>query len=164
MPSLEDPSTSSKQKRNKNMSDHDPDYSVGYGKPPQYARFHQGQSGNPRGRPKGSRNLSTLMAKALNEPVMISENGKRKRITKREAVLKQLVNKAASGDAKAIQLLLGEIRQLEGREPSAVESVLFDEADRELISQLYDRFRGSRAEATGASDDAQPSRDRGSEP
>jgi hypothetical protein len=102
MPSLEDPSTSSKQKRNKNMSDHDPDYSVGYGKPPQHARFHQGQSGNPRGRPKGSRNLSTLMAKALNEPVVISENGKRKRITKREAVLKQLVNKAASGDAKAI--------------------------------------------------------------
>lgn len=146
------------------MSDHDTDYSVGYGKPPQHARFHKGQSGNPRGRPKGSRNLSTLMAKALNEPVVISENGKRKRITKREAVLKQLVNKAASGDAKAIQLLLGEIRQLEGREPPSAESVLFDEADRELISQLYDRFRGSRAEATGASDDAKPSRDRGSEP
>jgi hypothetical protein len=146
------------------MSDHDPDYSVGYGKPPQHARFHKGQSGNPRGRPKGSRNLSTLMAKALNEPVVISENGKRKRITKREAVLKQLVNKAASGDAKAIQLLLGEIRQLEGREPPSTESVLFDEADRELISQLYDRFRGSRAEATGASDDAKPSTNSGSEP
>jgi hypothetical protein len=146
------------------MSDHDSDYTVGYGKPPHHARFHQGQSGNPRGRPKGSRNLSTLMAKALNEPVVISENGKRKRITKREAVLKQLVNKAASGDAKAIQLLLGEIRQLEGREPPATESVLFDEADRELISQLYDRFRGSRAEDRGASDDAQPSRDGGSEP
>ena len=112
----------------------------------------------------GSRNLSTLMTKALNEPVVISENGKRKRITKREAVLKQLVNKAASGDAKAIQLLLGEIRQLEGREPQAAESVLFDEADRELISQLYDRFRGSRAEATGASDDAKPSTNSGSEP
>jgi hypothetical protein len=146
------------------MSDHGTDYSVGYGKPPQHARFHKGQSGNPRGRPKGSRNLSTLMAKALNEPVVISENGKRKRITKREAVLKQLVNKAASGDAKAIQLLLGEIRQLEGREPPAAESVLFDEADRELISQLYDRFRGSRAEETGASDDAKPSTDSGSEP
>jgi hypothetical protein len=146
------------------MSDHDTDYPVGYGKPPQHTRFHQGQSGNPRGRPKGSRNLSTLMAKALNEPVVISENGKRKRITKREAVLKQLVNKAASGDAKAIQLLLGEIRQLEGREPQSAESVLFDEADRELIGQLYDRFRGSRAEATGVSDDAKPSTDRGSEP
>ena len=146
------------------MSDHDTDYSVGYGKPPQHARFHQGQSGNPRGRPKGSRNLSTLMAKALNEPVVISENGNRKRITKREAVLKQLVNKAASGDAKAIQLLLGEIRQLEGREPQAAESVLFDEADRELISQLYDRFRGSRPEDRGASDDAKPNTDNGSEP
>ena len=73
------------------MSDHDTDYSVGYGKPPQHARFHKGQSGNPRGRPKGSRNLSTLMAKALNEPVVISENGKRKRITKREAVARKLL-------------------------------------------------------------------------
>ena len=74
MASPEDPSTRSKLKRNKNMSDHDTDYPVGYGKPPQHTRFHQGQSGNPRGRPKGSRNLSTLMAKALNEPVVISEN------------------------------------------------------------------------------------------
>ena len=79
-------------------------------------------------------------------------------------VPKQLVNKAASGDAKAIQLLLGEIRQLEGREPPSTESVLFDEADRELISQLYDRFRGSRPEDRGASDDAKPSTDSGSEP
>ena len=146
------------------MSDHDSDYPVGYGRPPQHARFHQGQSGNPRGRPKGSRNLSTLMTKALNEPVAISENGKRKTITKREAVLKQLVNKAASGDAKAIQLLLSEIRQLEGREPQSAESVLFDEADRELISQLHDRFRGSRPEDRGASDDAKPSTNSGSEP
>jgi hypothetical protein len=140
----------------------DMDYAVGYGKPPQHARFHKGQSGNPRGRPKGARNLSTLMAKALNEPVVISENGKRKRITKREAVLKQLVNKAASGDAKAIQLLLGEIRQIEGREPPSAESVLFDEADRELIRQLRDRLRGSRPEERG-NEDAERRKTSGSE-
>src|ERR1700675_493615 len=143
------------------MSDHETDYSVGYGKPRQHARFHKGQSGNPRGRPKGSRNLSTLMAKALNEPVVISENGKRKRITTREAVLKQLVNKATSGDPKAIQLLLGEIRQLEGREPPSTESVLFDEADRELIRQLRDRFRGSRPEEEGVHEDAEGREDSG---
>jgi Family of unknown function (DUF5681) len=31
------------------------DYRVGYGKPPLETRFKQGQSGNPRGRPRGAK-------------------------------------------------------------------------------------------------------------
>jgi hypothetical protein len=88
-------------------------YQVGYGRPPEYSRFRKGESGNPLGRPKGSKNLATLLNDALNEPLVVTENGKRKRITKRKAVLKQLVNKAASGNARAIQLLLGEMRLVE---------------------------------------------------
>jgi hypothetical protein len=127
------------------------DYEVGYGKPPEYSRFRKGQSGNPKGRPKGSKNLATLLDEALNEPVVVSENGKRRRITKREAVLKQLVNKAASGNPKAIQLLLGEMRLVEGREQGSAESVLFDEADREVIRQLYQRLRDGQEEKGGRS-------------
>ena len=40
-------------------------YEVGYGKPPQATRFQPGKSGNPKGRPKGSRNRTKLPA--LNE-------------------------------------------------------------------------------------------------
>lgn len=43
-------------------------YDVGYGKPPQHSRFKPGQSGNPRGRPKGSKNKRP----ALNEERMKS--------------------------------------------------------------------------------------------
>jgi len=57
------------------------DYDIGYGKPPLHSQFGKGHSGNPRGRSKGSRNLSTLLDGALNERVIVSENGKRKRIT-----------------------------------------------------------------------------------
>ena len=64
-------------------------------------RFRPGQSGNPRGRPKGARNLSTVVAAALSERVAINENGRRRRITKLEAAVKQLVNRAASGEARA---------------------------------------------------------------
>jgi hypothetical protein len=82
------------------------EYAVGKGKPPQHTRFHKGQSGNPKGRRKGSRNMATLLEQALNERVVVTENGKRKTITKLEAMLKQLANKAASGDHRAIKLLM----------------------------------------------------------
>jgi hypothetical protein len=85
-------------------------YQVGYAKPPQKTRFEKGKSGNPSGRVKGSKNVSKLLLQALSEPVMVNENGQRKRITKGEAMIKQLVNRGAAGDARSIQLLLAEMR------------------------------------------------------
>lgn len=84
----------------------EPGYEVGYGKPPPNTRFQPGQSGNRHGRPKKLPTLPEALAKALNERVAITENGKQKTITKREAVFKQLVNRAAGGDAKATRTLL----------------------------------------------------------
>jgi hypothetical protein len=88
-------------------------YTVGFGKPPRRTRFKKGRSGNPKGRPRGSRTSLTLLQQALSELVVVTENGQRKQITKGEAMLKQLANKAASGDPRAMQMLLGEIRSLE---------------------------------------------------
>jgi hypothetical protein len=85
-------------------------YKVGYAKPPQKTRFRKGLSGNPGGRAKGSKNVSKLLVQALSEPVVVNENGQRKQITKAEAMIKQLVNKGASGDARSIQLLMAEMR------------------------------------------------------
>jgi hypothetical protein len=73
---------------------------VGYGQPPLATRFRKGQSGNPKGRPKGARNLKTLLREALNEKITVNENGKRRAITKMQAGVKQLANKVASGDVK----------------------------------------------------------------
>jgi len=81
------------------------DESVGYKNPPSNSRFKKGVSGNPRGRPKGSKNLAMLMKRALREKVAVQENGKRKLITKSEAIVKQFVNKAASGDLRALTQL-----------------------------------------------------------
>ena len=59
------------------------DYEVGYRNPPHHTQFKKGQSGNPRGRPCGSKNLKTLVNEVLNELVTITENGRRRKITKR---------------------------------------------------------------------------------
>jgi hypothetical protein len=66
--------------------DNERDYEVGYGKPPRHTRFKPGRSGNPRGRPSGSKNLSTLLNEALNEPVIVAENGGQRKISKRRAI------------------------------------------------------------------------------
>ena len=115
------------------------DYRVGYGKPPLATRFRKGMSGNPRGRPRGARNLATVVAAALGERVTINENGRRRRISKFEAAIKQLVNRAASGEARATQLLLALVQAGEARaaESPAAES---GAADERVIGELMRRL------------------------
>ncbi|HYU11241.1 MAG TPA: DUF5681 domain-containing protein [Stellaceae bacterium] len=88
------------------MSEGSSDDQVGYGKPPRHSRFRKGQSGNPRGRPKGSQSAARLARSILNEKIVIRENGKRRAITRREAMLKQLANKGVMGDLRSIREVL----------------------------------------------------------
>ena len=88
-------------------------YKVGYRRPPLATRFRPGTSGNPRGRPRGARNLATVVASTLAERVVVTENGRRKRITKLEAAVKQLVNRAAAGEARSMSLLLALVQASE---------------------------------------------------
>jgi len=91
----------------------DNDDEVGYRKPLRHSQFTPGRSGNPKGRPRGSRNASTLLDEALKERVTVSENGRRRKVTKLEVILKQLVNTAAKGDHRATRLLLEWTERLE---------------------------------------------------
>jgi len=126
-------------------ADEEGDHEVGYRKPPRHTRFTKGQSGNPRGRRPGTKNLKTLLSDALNEFVIVSENGGRRKITKREAIVTQLVNRSASADFRAIKILLDMVRDIEGQtEPSSPETSPFSEADEKVIAQLRARF--SKAE------------------
>lgn len=120
---------------------------VGYGKPPQATRFKQGCSGNPKGRPRGSLNVTTVFTKILREKVTINENGKRKIVTKLEAALKQIVNRAAGGDHRAQRLLLELVSDAEDRQnASVVQNPVIEELDQEVIDGIVKRFRGMEEE------------------
>src|SRR6202023_2230754 len=83
------------------------DYPVGYGKPPEHTRFKKGHTGNPQGRPRRAKNLATLLGAALDGKVTVTENGRRRTITKREAMIPQLANRSAQADLKAKAIVLG---------------------------------------------------------
>lgn len=85
------------------------DYEIGYGKPPKRNRFKKGKSGNPKGRPKGQKNFATILNAELSEKLTIKEAGKPRKVTKMEAVVKQLVTRAVNGDARAMAELIRQI-------------------------------------------------------
>ncbi len=84
----------------------DPAEKVGPGKPPRHTRFKPGQSGNPNGRPKGSKNLATELQQQLRKVVTITVDGKAKRMTVQEVIARRLANDSMKGVTKAIELLI----------------------------------------------------------
>jgi hypothetical protein len=122
------------------MSESKSEPAANYRKPPEHTRFKKGQSGNPRGRP--AKNLPALLAAALNEKVTVTENGKRRQVTKREAVIAQLVNKSASAELRATKMLIDMLRDIEKRaEPAMAEKNPFSPTDKEVVQQLIARLR-----------------------
>jgi hypothetical protein len=81
-------------------------YEVGYGKPPEDRQFKKGVSGNPSGRPKKASDLESELIQELSSKVIMNENGKRKIIKKSEGLMRQLVNKAISGNLQAARLVI----------------------------------------------------------
>jgi hypothetical protein len=117
----------------------DEEYRIGYRRPPVATRFQAGVSGNPRGRPKGSKNLASVIATTLSERVAVTENGRRRRITKLEATVKQLVNRAASGEARSLKLLFTLVQASEARPPQP-DPEQPTEADEIVLRELRRRF------------------------
>jgi hypothetical protein len=100
-------------------SDWPRDYEIGYGRPPIGRRFQKGKSGNPRGRPRRPKDLASLLKRALDTRVTVVEQGTRRKLTKREIVIAQLVEKCAGADLRATKLLLDMLQTFERGAPAA---------------------------------------------
>src|SRR6516164_4564108 len=130
------------------------DYEVGYGKPPRHSRFKKGQpTANPRGRPR--KDMAALLFEGLNKKVVVTENGRRRRITLREAITRQLINQSASADLRATKMLLDMIKDAEKQAavaPPPEPAQWFTKADEEVVETLIERLRDQvRAEMAALS-------------
>jgi hypothetical protein len=128
--------------------------SSGYKKPPRLTQFKKGQSGNPRGRPKGSKSLATVAQEELVAKAFYTENGIRKGISKDRAMLRHLVNKAAAGDYKAIPPLLKMLGIDNNRSNAAPpDEVLDTREDQMVMETIIQRILSAHASPAPADAD-----------
>ena len=138
-----------------------PDYEIGYKKPPKNSQFKAGQSGNRKGRPKGSLNFSTEINKELETRVTVKENGQNKQVSKKRIIAKQLVNKAAGGDLKASGMLINyaNISEQNQMAKAFVVSETISREDQQVMDNLVRRIRESAGHepviSTGLADTAE---------
>ncbi len=118
------------------------DNTVGRGHPPRHTRFAKGSSGNPKGRPKGSKNLSTIIMEAARDKVSANIGGKQRKISKLQATAMQLATKAAGGDQGSMAKFLDWIDQIETRNSAAKPSQFpFSDEDLQVLRVTYERMQ-----------------------
>lgn len=91
------------------MTNENNDYEVGYRKPPKNTQFKKGQSGNPKGRPKGNNDhlaIGKTIMKMFDSEISAKEGNKTVKMHKLEAFAAMLYSKAMSGNIQAAKLLL----------------------------------------------------------
>jgi hypothetical protein len=136
------------------MSEVKRDYEIGYGKPPRGRPFQKSQSGNPRGPRR--KDLSSLLIAALNEPVYATIDGKRRKITKRQAIVTQMVNESAGANLRATKMLFDMMKEVEQKAGGAAppEPAKLTATDREVVDLFVARLRGQIAAEAAAAPDA----------
>ena len=108
------------------------EYKVGYGKPPKHSQYPCG-NGPGKGRPKGAKNLKTIVNSVTSAKLPTKINGKMKKISKIELAMHQLANKAAAGDLKAIEKLIALYERYGPEEQSLLPTPEEKKADLETL-------------------------------
>ncbi len=128
----------------------DNEYDIGYGKPPEEKQFKTGKSGNPKGRPKGSKNTYKLLQEILNQKLEVVDNGKKIKISKKVAMLTQLINQGVKGDVKAISVLFPHMlmADIKDEEKDQVIAALSRD-DKAIIESYISNYHGAEGTENG---------------
>lgn len=133
----------------------DSSYEVGYAKPPANGRFTKGQSGNPKGRPKGSRNLASVVLRECRQLVRVNGPRGSRSVTKLEAAVMQLGNKAAQGDLPSQRELFSLAQKSEETTDSGLSPLSLLERDQEIVHNILRRFERISTEAMSTSQESE---------
>ena len=118
-------------------------YQVGYGRPPAGSRFKKGTSGNPRGRPKHSKNMKTIIREALTSPVTVREGERTRRVPKIEGIVLRQVEAALKGDEKAALAALKMAAQVGLLEETAgAEMLELSPQENLMVNEALSRLQG----------------------
>ena len=127
------------------------DDKVGYGRPPKTTQFRAGQSGNPKGRPKGSRSIGQVVNDVIGQRIVVTENGRKRRVPALEVIMRRLVNDAMRADPRAIKVLLSLVDRYADAGPSAVDVGAMLAEDKLILSRyLPEALNGQPAESERA--------------
>jgi hypothetical protein len=128
------------------------DYEVGYGRPPKHTRFQPGRSGNPQGRPKGTKNLKTDLIEELGEKILVREGDQPRRVSKQRAIVKTLAARTLQGDARAASLLVSMMmRLLDTGEGAPEVAEPLEEDELEILRAFEGRVRRGETDGVAAS-------------
>ena len=119
---------------------------VGYKRPPVHSRFRKGCSGNPKGRPKGTKNLGTDLNEVLQERITVREGDRKKKISKQRAIVMTLVTKTLKGDQRSANTLLNTMSRFLGSADAAEDVEQPLDANEEELLAAIDARRQRQAE------------------
>jgi hypothetical protein len=117
------------------------DFPVGYGKPPKDRQFKKGQSGNPKGRPRGSQNFATILKKVSMEKIAVKKNGCTKKMTCQEALTRQVYSKALGGDLRASTQIVKWDQMFEATPEAAGSQRHLEERDKAALGNILKRMQ-----------------------
>jgi len=132
-------------------------YRIGYGKPPRETQFKSGGSGNPTGRPKGAKNFATALEAELRATVPVTENGRRRKLSKQQILAKRLVNQAIDADPKFMGLLVNVVLDLQQRSgEAAVENIFGGPEQQPVFDSIVQRIRAAAETSSAPKPESDP--------
>jgi hypothetical protein len=124
------------------------DNDVGYSRPPRANQFKPGQSGNPKGRPKGAKNESTILREIFERKIENRSGSRSRKITILEAILLRITEDSLKGNTKSATFLLNRYAAMVSGELQRKD---LSDDDREVLEAFAQRIEARRKSGGGES-------------